>query len=84
VIYFKFMPNFAEKYATQQIEKAKAAGASAPQLAEQTKSMEKFKEMYSNPLVNIALTFLEPLPVGLLFTLASAAALRRTGNAVGR
>jgi hypothetical protein len=34
-------------------------------------------EMYKNPIVNIALTFIEPFPVGLLFTLASAGILRR-------
>ena len=32
---------------------------------------------YRNPLVNIALTFLEPLPVGILFTLVAAAVLSR-------
>lgn len=39
--------------------------------------MEEFKEMYKNPLINVALTLLEPLPVGLLFTLVSAGVLRR-------
>ena len=33
--------------------------------------------MYKNPLVNIALTFLEPLPVGLVFTLVTAGLLSR-------
>ena len=34
-------------------------------------------ELYANPLVNSALTFLEVFPVGLVVTLASAAILRR-------
>jgi hypothetical protein len=34
-------------------------------------------ELYQNPLVNMAYTFIEPLPVGLLMTLISAAILRR-------
>ena len=33
--------------------------------------------LYKNPLINIAITFLEPLPVGLLFTLVSAGVLSR-------
>jgi hypothetical protein len=39
--------------------------------------MAEFKEMYRNPLVNIGFTFLEPLPVGLLFTLVTAGVLSR-------
>jgi len=37
--------------------------------------MLRFKEMYRNPLVNIAFTFIEPLPVGLLMTLISGFAV---------
>ena len=38
--------------------------------------------MYSNVFVNIAFTTLEPLPVGLVFTLVTAgiASRKRTGN----
>ena len=32
----------------------------------------EFKEMYSNPLINAAITLLEPLPVGGLISLVSA------------
>jgi len=39
--------------------------------------MAAFVENYKNPLVNIAITFLEPLPVGLLVTLISAGVLSR-------
>jgi hypothetical protein len=45
--------------------------------------MNELKEMYRNPLVNIALTFLEPLPVGLLFTLVTAVALSRKRRVQG-
>lgn len=40
--------------------------------------MAKFAEMYRNPLVNIAFTILEPLPVVLLFSFVSAGLLSRT------
>jgi hypothetical protein len=39
--------------------------------------MEKFAELYSNPAVNIAITFLEPLPVALVMALVSAGVLSR-------
>jgi hypothetical protein len=33
--------------------------------------------MYDNPLLNAAMTFVEPFPIGLVITLISAAVLRR-------
>jgi hypothetical protein len=77
LVYYKFMPDFSDKYAAYEMEKAKASGASDAELAAQAAEMAKFKEMYRNPLVNIALTFLEPLPVGLVFTLVTAGVLSR-------
>jgi len=75
--YHQFMPDFASDYATYSLEKARASGASAEELARQTQRMNEYIEMYRNPLVNIALTFLEPLPVGLVFTLVTAGVLSR-------
>jgi len=72
VIYFNFASDFGEKYAAHVLEKAKQSGATEEQLAAQQQEMAKFQEMYKNPLVNIALTFLEPLPVGLLFVFFTA------------
>ncbi len=80
VIYFGFMPDFADKYAAQAVDKARQAGATDAQIAETVKKMNDFKESYRNPLVNIAWTFLEPLPVGLIFTLVSAGVLSRKRN----
>jgi hypothetical protein len=39
--------------------------------------MAEFNELYKNPLVNIAYTLLEPLPVGILMTLVAAGVLSR-------
>lgn len=77
VVYYKFMPDFLDRYAAYSLSEAKKSGATDAQIAEKTKQMAEFKEMYKNPLVNIAFTFLEPLPVGLLFTLAAAGVLSR-------
>ena len=52
------------------------------QIAAKAKEMAEFKEMYKNPLVNIAFTFLEPLPVGLVFTLVTAGVLSRKHSGV--
>jgi hypothetical protein len=65
------------------VQKAKDAGATEAQIAARTEEMAKFKEMYKNPLVNISLTLLEPLPVGLLFTLLAAGALSRKRRTEG-
>ena len=72
VIYYKVAPDFGEKYTAYAIEEAKKSGATDAQIAATKKETTEFMDMYKNPLVNIAITFLEPLPVGLLFTLVSA------------
>ena len=77
IVYFNFLHDFGDKYAAYVIEKARAAGASADEIARQTEEMQKFKTMYDNPLYNAAFTFLEPLPVGVPMTLISAGILRK-------
>jgi hypothetical protein len=82
VIYYQVAPDFADKY-TAHVEKAKKDGATDAEIATKTAQMTKFKEMYRNPLVNIALTFLEPMPVGLIFTLVTAGVLSRKRRVEG-
>jgi hypothetical protein len=77
IIYFKFMPDFVDKYVSHVIEKAKASGASPEAIQAQVQEMKKFKDMYDNPFFNAAITFTEPFPVGLIVTLVSAAILRK-------
>ncbi|MEO8102008.1 MAG: DUF4199 domain-containing protein [Betaproteobacteria bacterium] len=77
VIYYKITPDFGEKYTAYAVEKARKSGATDAQIAATKKEMTEFMDMYKNPLVNVAITFLEPLPVGLLFTLVSAGVLSR-------
>jgi hypothetical protein len=76
-IYYLLAPDFSDKYAAYAIERARQGGASEAQIAARVKEMAEFNAMYRNPLVNIGFTFLEPLPVGLLFTLVSAGLLSR-------
>jgi len=46
-------------------------------IAAKVEQMKKYKEIYDNPLMNAAVTFIEPFPVGLVITLISAAVLRK-------
>jgi len=55
----------------------KASGASQQTIDATVKQMEGFKRMYDNPLINAAITFAEPFPIGLVVTLILAAVLRK-------
>jgi hypothetical protein len=77
LIYYKLAPDFGDKYAAYVVEKAKKSGAPQAEIDARLQQMKAFKEAYQNPLVNIAYTFLEPLPVGLLFTLVAAGVVSR-------
>lgn len=77
VVFRTMVPDYGEKYIAYSIEKAQEEGATAPELAEKQREMTEFWEKYQNPLVNIAFTSLEPLPVGLVFTLVTAGVLSR-------
>src|SRR5215475_5969320 len=77
VVYFKFLPDFADKYAVHMVERAKASGASQQNLDETQQKATQFKQMYNNPAINIALTFMEVFPIGLGVTLISAGILRK-------
>ena len=82
ILYFNFMPDFMDKYAAHVIEKARAAGESAQAIQAKQQEMQQFKELYNhNLLVNVAMTLIEPLPVGLIITLISAAILRKRKTA---
>lgn len=77
VIYFGFNFDFCGKYTTYMVEKAKASGASQQMIEATRQQMRDMKVMLDNPLLNAAMTFLEPFPVGLVITLISAAILRK-------
>jgi Protein of unknown function (DUF4199) len=77
IIYFKFMPDFVDKYASYMVEKVRASGASQQVIDAKVEQMKSFKAMYDNPFINAAMTFVEPFPVGLIVTLISAAFLRK-------
>src|SRR5688572_14513868 len=66
ILYYNFIPDFAEKYTAHLLEKSRAAGASPEQLAAEAQQMESMKWMLNNPFINAAVAFIEPLPVGIV------------------
>src|ERR1700749_4669802 len=77
VLYFNFMPHFMDSYFAAQIQAVQSSGLDPTTTAAQVAAIQHSQQLYQNPLVNMAYTFIEPLPVGLVITLVSAAVLRR-------
>ena len=77
IVYFNFMPHFMDSYFAAQIHKVQSSGLDPATTAAQVAAIRRSQQLYQNPLVNMAYTFMEPLPVGLLIALISAAILRR-------
>ena len=67
IIFYNFFPNFAEHYTDMAIAKA-----SPDEVAKVTEDMNSFKEMYKNPILVILFTYMEILPLGIVFSLVSA------------
>jgi hypothetical protein len=84
IIYFKLAPGFADNYANYMMEKLRASGASQQVIEAKLQEMKSFKLMYDNPLINAAISFIEPFPIGLIITLVSAAILRKKAKPTGR
>jgi len=79
ILYFNFMPHFMDGYFAGQIRHVQASGLDSATIAARVAAIQHSQELYQNPLVNAAYTFIEPFPVGLIITLISAAVLRRKG-----
>ena len=72
IILYNFFPNFAEHYTDMAIAKA-----SPDEVAQVTEEMNSFKEMYKNPIMVILFTYIEILPLGIVFSLVSALILKK-------
>ncbi len=80
IIYFNFIPHFMDGYFAAQIHKVQSAGLDPATTAARVAAIQQSQQNYQNPLINSAYTFMEPLPVGLIITLISAAVLRRKAS----
>ena len=78
VVYETIMPDFMDKYMEYSLAQMRQSGMAENEIEKHTAEMLQFKEMYKNPLVRFGMTFLEPFPVGLLVSVVSALALRKS------
>jgi len=67
-----FAPDYMEKYAAYEMQQMRSSGAPEAEVAAQQQQMAKYTEWYKNPVLRMGMTLMEPLPVGLLFTLVTA------------
>ncbi len=77
IIYFKFAPDFWEVMADKTAVSMRAKGEPEAKVAEAAKEIRDYKKVYDNPFLNVAFTLIEPLPVGIIVALISAAILRK-------
>jgi sugar phosphate permease len=78
ILYYTVLHDFPEKYGNYLVEKSRASGATPEQMAQQQEEIKQMKALLDNPLLAPAVIFIsEPLPVGLVMTLISAAILRK-------
>jgi hypothetical protein len=77
ILYFNFMPHFMDSYFAAQIHQAETAGLDPATTTAKIAEIQRSQQLYQNPFVNMAYTFIEPFPVGLIISLISAAILRR-------
>jgi hypothetical protein len=77
IIYFNFIPHFMDSYWAAQIHKVQSSALDPATIATKVAEIQHSQQLYQNPFVNMAYTFMEPLPIGLIITLVSAAILRR-------
>jgi len=69
----KFMASYVESMHDQLVK----SGASVAKVAKHDAEMKEFSVMYRNPLFKAAVTYMEILPMGILFTLITAIVMRR-------
>ena len=74
--------NFMDKYYEQNIEKIRSSGDAEADIQARIADMEKQRESYKNPLVQVGFTFIEIFPVGLLITIISATILKKKSPAI--
>jgi hypothetical protein len=81
--YYYFIPDFMDKYSVHMMNEVKASGVSQEKMAEKMTDIAKMKEWYKNPVFVILMTYLEVLPVGLVFALIGALIFKRKPKDAG-
>jgi hypothetical protein len=76
IIYYS-QPDMMTNMAAHAMAQLKAAGRSQQEIDAAMKQMQNMMDMYKNPFVNAAITFTEPLPVALIFSLITALIIKK-------
>lgn len=78
IIYFNYFTDFGDKYLAYGIEQVRNSGKSPQEIENEIEYMRRMMGLYnSSVLFSAAVTFLEPLPVGLPVSILSALILRK-------
>ncbi len=77
VVHGFFFPDFMDQYATHAVDKLRRSGATEAAIQKTAEEMNQFKGYYANPFFRAAVTFVEPLPVGIVVSLLTALILKR-------
>src|SRR5436309_2581310 len=73
VLYFKFMPHFMDSYFAAQIHKVQSSGLDPATTAGHVTSILRSQQLFQHHLDNMPYTFMQPVLVGLIISLISAA-----------
>lgn len=76
-LYFGSTPETRDKIMACMVQEMRGKPKDAAASAEAAAKVAEWRRFYDNPLLNGGMTFLEPLPVGLIVTAISAGILRR-------
>jgi hypothetical protein len=68
--------DFMTEYMNQAISNMKAEGLPPAEIDQKVEEFEAFAELYKNPLIKVAITYVEILPVGIVVSLISALILK--------
>lgn len=77
LVYFRLVPDFGDRFAACMVHRTEDAGATPEEIAETARKAETLKGLYDSPGTNAALTFVQPLPLGIVASGLSAFILRR-------
>ncbi|MDR0803315.1 DUF4199 domain-containing protein [Fluviicola sp.] len=77
IYFFGVGTDFMDYYVNSIHNDLVASGASASEIAKQTKEMNEFMISYQNPFFNAAVTYMEILPMGVLFAVITALVMKR-------
>lgn len=77
LVYFRFVPDYGEKYEACMIHRAEQSGGTPAEIGKARSQAAMFRRLFDNPWTNAATTFATTFPVGLAAAAISATILRK-------